>query len=601
VTDDPTPTDPGTDADRAWLRRHLDPIVARTADDRWEELADGASLPGPAPLASGSTPPRGRRALAVAAAIAVVLGAVAVARPWSGGDGEPAEVIAAEPPPTGWYVPMGLPEGWALEYAEAHAGGPACERRGFQWTDPAGEVSVGLAFDACGEVLSPDDLPTAEDLGIDDPARAPSMPQVAEVDLGGGIVGVGTAIDGELRSRSASPLAPDQRSIAWEADGGTWTLRTLGLGEPALLDAARALVPDPDDAEARVGELIGADIELVERWTAPARERTPQVQLGLVAPDGRQMGLHLYTPGTGDRPAGDSFVVPEVIAGQPLEVWRFDDIGWAGRFGGAWPGADVTIYRWAADPADWIDDDSLRTFIASLRPASAEQWRAFLDTATGTVPDELRTAATLADLYADGEVPSSTMPSDPPPATGELPQEGPDGTVPATSPTTLPVAGATRSAPATILPEPEAPDSYSDLSGLEVRLEVDAATVRTGDALGARLAWTNTTDEQIQVNECTEVLIQPGFVPIEDPDGPLPAFAINDCYDTPRITVPAGETVTTALRPERGGLEARRAATTPTEPSGLGGPLDPGLHLAVVLIPGRTSTLRIELPIEVAA
>lgn len=600
MTDDPTPTDPaaGTDADRTWFHNHLDPIVGRAADDRWEALAADVAHPAPAPLTAAVPPRRGRRALVAVAAAAVVLGAAAVASPWLADDDEPAQVIAAEPEPTGWYVPVGLPDGWALEHAEAYPGRASCEQRGFQWTDPAGEVSIGLSFDACGELPSNEDLPTFEDLGIDDPALAPSLPQVEEVDLGGGVVGAGIAIDGELRSRSASPLAPDQRSIAWEADGGTWSLRTLGLDEPALLETARALVPDPDDAEAQIEELIGGGIDLVERWSAPARERTPEVQLGLVAPDGRQLGLHLYTPGTGDRPAGDSFVVPEAIAGQPLEVWRYDDIGWAGRFGGAWPGADVTIYRWAADPADWIDDDSLRTFIASLRPASAEQWRAFLDTATGTIPEEVRTAPTVADLYADGEVPTTTVPGESPTTTGELPVEEPDGTEATTAPTT---PGATLSAPATVLPEPEQPDTYSELDGLEVRLEVDEATVRTGETLGARLVWTNTTDEAIEVGECTEALIRPGFVPIEDPDGPLPVFAITDCYDTPTITVPAGETVTKALRPARGGIEARRAATDQVGSDGLGGPLEPGVHLAVVLIPGSTSTLRIELPIQVTA
>ena len=206
--------------------------------------------------------------------------------------------------------------------------------------------------------------------------------------------------------------APDQRMIAWERGGGVWTLRTTGVDERRFLDAARTAAADPAALDGLIDQLLGVDVELVERWTAPARARTAEVELDLTSPDHHRIGLILTLPGHGFHVAGDSFVVPEHLAGQPLPVHRYEDIGWAGRFGGAWPGADVTVYRWAQDASAWIDDDQLRTFVASLRPATAGEWRAYLDTATGTVTPGLRAAETLDEVGREVPVATTTTTTD---------------------------------------------------------------------------------------------------------------------------------------------------------------------------------------------
>lgn len=379
--------------DGGWLRAQLDPIVsvptAPALDAIWARRDAG---PDEAPTSRRRRPPAaGLVALAAAAAILV---AFLVVRDRD--DPPPKRIASTLPDPTGWYVPQGLPAGWTLDTVEANASStPTCESEGAAWTDVDATRTVGLTRWACGELPANPLFPSSS--GVPEPIDG--GPRVVDVDLGGGITGVAYALGDDLVASTPSPFAPVDRMIVWPADGGgTWTLRSIGVDEEPFLDAARALASDPSAGAPEVGTAIGAEVEEVDRWDTPGGDRTTEVQLAISSPTGQDVNLILASPGGGTHPEGSSIAIAEEVPGQPNPVWRFDDPSWAVRFGGAWPGADLSIVRIAQNPADWIDDDQLRTLLASLRPASAAEWRAYLDTATGPVDEAARTAPTLREV-----------------------------------------------------------------------------------------------------------------------------------------------------------------------------------------------------------
>ena len=606
MTDDErTPFDDRPDAaDRAWLRDHLDPIVGSPDLDDAAGATPVRMPVAPAPAGArqpartgGAGPKHARRALAVAAAVAVLVGAGVVVRSRGGDAGDGADVAAIAPEPTGWYVPVGLPDGWTLLGAEHWAGRPTCERRGFEWSDAEAGRAMGLGFDACGTRFSGDGMPAPD---LIDPEMAAGFPTVEEVDLGT-TTATGPAFDGELRTSSPGAFASDQRMLTWEGDGGVWTLRTLGLTEAELLDAARTLAADPDGVDAEAAVLgVDLDLDLVERWEAPARIGSPEVQLSLRSPDGRGVGLHLTLPGDGVRPAGDAVVVAEQLAGQPNEVLLFDDPSWAGRFGARWPGADLTVFRWEQDPMQFIDDDQLRTLLAALRPAGATDWRAFLSTATGEVSPPLLEAPTLAALLGVEQEAPAPPPTEPAPSADTSPEDPAapdDGSGDAGDP--APTTDADLVAEAALVPSDGPLDSFSDLTGLEVRLSLADAVVTAQPGGGDALVLRNRTDAPIVVNECSTLLTTWGLVP-RGADGPLPRRTITDCYDNSITTVPAHGV---AVVPLEWGADRGFVARSADESirGGLLGTLPAGAYDAVVEVPTANGTLRARVPVQVLA
>lgn len=586
------PTDAPDAAARAWFREHLDPIVEPAPDqadgggpDRHRALVATEPMPMHARSSDASgraaATRRTRRAMAVAAVVALLLGGAVAARSRAIDLRDEADVATVAPGPTGWYVPVGLPVGWTLLGAEHRDGGPTCERRGSQWTDPQAGRAMGLAFDACGTRFSDDRLPRPDEVN---PELAAGFPTVEEVDLGT-TTATGPAFDGELRTTPPSAFAPEQRMLTWEGDGGAWTLRTIGLSEEELLDAARTAAADPAGAGAEAAGL-GAGLELVDRWEAPERAGAPEVQLSLRSPDGGGVGIHLHLPGDGVRPAGDTVVVPEGLPGRSARVLRFDDPGWAGRFGAAWVGADLTVYRWAEDPAGWIDDEQLRTLIAALRPASANTWRSYLETASGDVSASLLEAQDLTALL-------DIDPTEPTPPTSEE----------STTSTTDVDAGAP-AADADLVAEAELVASdgplgrFSDLTGLVVRLALADAVVGTQPGGGDSLILRNPTDAPIVVNECSSLLTTWGLVP-HGADGPLPRRLVIDCFDTPITTVPPGGTVVVPLV---WGADRGFVARSVDESlhGGLLGTLPAGAYDAVVDLPTARGILRARVPVQIA-
>ena len=213
-------------ADRAWFRAHLDPIVDPMAEatDRvevepgWPALAASvAAAETPQPLTTASRRPHAwvLGAAAVVVALLAFASVVALTR-----DDDPSEPLATVPEdPTGWYVPSGLPDGWELQSVEAYPGQEACERKGSQWTDPEGDRSVGVWFDACGTAPTEADVPNLEIPGA--PPDLTPMASLREVELPNGQTATGVTMADE----DPTSLLVD-RSLGWNAEeGGAWTVQ----------------------------------------------------------------------------------------------------------------------------------------------------------------------------------------------------------------------------------------------------------------------------------------------------------------------------------------------------------------------------------------
>lgn len=590
---DPIGPPPTIDADAAWFRSQVAPVVeAAPVADTWSQIEARAMVPA---AADEARPTRARWLAAAAAMLLLVGGAVVLTS--TRDDGDDRDRVTTEPPaPTGWYVPVGLPPGWQVETIEAHTGGAACARRGAQWSDPSQDRSMSLQFDGCGHAPTQDDVPELEIPGAP-PDQGPQW-SLHEVDLGGGVTATG------IRTDHGDPALVDVQSLNWNADGGAWTLQALGLGYDEQVAIVKRLAADPDRSDVGV-----AGLDEVDRWTAPERDGTAEVQVGMVNPDGLRVVLMLSLPGSGNRPGGSSVLVPVEVAGQPEPVLRYDTPGfWAVRYGGAWPGADWSVMRITegpTDPAHMITDADIEQLIGSLRPATTEQWHAFVATATKGVSPSLLDAATLQDLAA-ADAPDPGEPGGdlvmPTTTTAPSAESGPDDGSHAPAPTTGPVT----SAAGTATPLDKEQPSFTELGDLDIRLELASGTIRAGQPVAGTLVLTNRTDHEVELTECSEGFASWGLVPADRPDAELPPTFMIDCFDTSMLTIPAHQTVRyrhASSDPEhdRWPFAAQRA-----NPKGITGPrllgtLDGGAYLAVVQIPGRTSTVRVSVPVTVDA
>ena len=586
-------TDP-TD-DRRWLRDHVDPILdAEPVAPGWAAIADRLDgvAPAPTPVPEPTNWGRGRTILAVAAAVALLAGAVLAIRAVTDDDTtDPADVRTTEPEATGWYVPERLPEGWSLLGVDAYPGDPTCDRQGTQWSDPGGGRSVGVSFDACGRAPTEADLPGAD---LDDGEGPLIQPEMAlrTVDLGDGTTASAIVFGDDTEPLTL--LDPGRtRSLSWDApDGGAWRVGTVGFTDAELVEVAQAIAAAPGVDLAGV---VAGDLDQVDRWQTDEASSTPSVEVRLQDPAGDEVSYQLAVPGTGVKPAGDAVLVPETVDGQPLDVFRYDSgTAWAVRFGGSWPGADLSVLRIAESESNWPDDDVLREVIGALRPATAERWRTFLDTATGTVTEQARTAPTLRTLFD----PATVAPDDP--TTPEDPSR-PTTAVPSIPTVELPDApeGWLQSTPATLVDREGGGGNFSSLAGAVAWVEVPRDRVPAGDTLPARLAVWNLTDADLVVEECSDLLTTWGLVPASAPGSDLPGRTIIDCYATPSHEIPAGEVVRwdltwTQIEP---GFVARTTGDGPEWPHL--GALDPGSYLGVVELPTSEGDLRMSIPITV--
>lgn len=356
--------------------------------------------------------PRSSRLLLVAAAV-VAVAAIGAGVVLVGGDDAPTNVTTddgtttvggpdAPGPPADWYVPVGLPDGWTLDSVstdyrdvEGYGGTCPCLRRA--WVAPDGVAEVSLTS-----------VPQAGPLGD----VGSLVGDAAPVDLGGGIEGqAGTAPTFGLPVDDIAPALV----VIWVDDGSRWYLRAHDLTSDEVLAAAQRLAAEPTDVPAD-----GWDV--VVDSTVPAGVGSfDSVEVGLRGPSGVVVGYQLFPPGYSDPFVG--VVGPErlQLEGQVERLWRYDFPAYGTLpseqvpaqtvLAGEWTGADVVLGASSqggeAVSTDTPAFDDLLVLAAALRPATAAEWSAFLDTA----PDGEEHVG--ADVPRTGSVADLTRPDEP--------------------------------------------------------------------------------------------------------------------------------------------------------------------------------------------
>lgn len=557
--------------DRTWFRTHLDPVVSGdppTADapDPWRAISAQIATGSPIPAAIGSSDGRRpRRWLAVAASLLLVAGGAAVALK-AGSNGDSRVTSGTPASETGWYAPPDLPEGWKVLSVTASRGGPTCAAWGTEWTRP-GEGAVSLTYDRCIDRYQAD---------------ADARHRTTTV-LSGGITATGPWYLAGIEDR-AGP-----RVLHWERDGG-WTVRGVGITDEEAIAIANAAIADPHLAEIPV-----EGFDLLDRWARPDRKRSPTVEVQFVAPSGRLGSYELTLPGSLNSEAGWHLLDPHPVEGQPLDLVKVLEpppvdgaSGWSSeRYRGRWPGADVAVHRIVREDreSEEITDADLEVLIGALRPVDSDQWQRFLDEVPKVSPG-LRRAATLADVGAGG----TRQPTDPSTTTTSATAE--------TTTTPAPAPAKVTSEPGTARPNDTTAPNFTPLDGIEIRLELADATIGT-DPVAATLVYRNTTEEDVELTECTRLKTTWALVPESEPDAPLPDHEVIDCYRTGRPDLAAGATMRVPLEWSPGGFVARSWATDRNGFDTYAGTLPAGRYLAVVDVPGAGSMIHIALPVTV--
>ena len=577
---DPRPSD-----DRAWFRAHVDPVLeAEPIADTWPEVAARVA---DGPTAAASERPGGpRRWLAVAAVLLTVAAVTTVIA--LGRDDRPDRLTVGTEEATGWYVPEGLPEGWDLVSATV-VDGSRCDGASQRWkttperAEPDGtRPAIELVFTGCREVPADPGLPGPK-IG---PRSVDSFVAPAKDD-------------------------PTHQVVRWEDEGGLWELTGEGVSGDRLLAAAQAIAADPVATDPPLpgfeptGTGTGGDND---------PDGPPTVSLELRSPTGEIVTYGLVAPGHGPPLTPFTSDVDRSLADQPLGLRRRGSIpverfarGAQDRSGylfGSWPGADVLLpeqVRPDQSPGEMPRPAEAEALVdavaASLRPASAETWRAFLATAEDAVDPRLRTSPTLAALseprtgVTGTTAPSSAVPSDRPPTTPAV--SSPTTTAP---PTPGATPGSVVSGPGVLTPRADESKQAAPLEDLDIRLELASDTVFVGQPVAGTLIVRNRTDEPIEFGECSRSPTEWGLVPASTPDRSLPDRRIIDCYAN-QPNVGPRQTVRFPLdwvRPT--GFVAQRSSKDGWSPAGT---LPGGDYLAIVEIPGRTSDLRLTIPVTV--
>lgn len=324
-------------------------------EERWAELAERLADDGTAPAPLPERRPR--RWLAIAAAV-VVVAAVAAGVAWErSGGGEPEPLDPSSDQPTGWYVPEGL-EGWTLESVTGDL--QAIERRA---TCPCSVTSL-IADDGASALVVADSV-------------APPSSDIDEAFGGGEPVDIG----GRDGRRSVEGIA----TWAW-IDGDRYRSAMMLEVPDAEQAALAAAIADGADV-GRAAEAPG--YEVVAFGEAEADERAIREVTVTMREDatGDRVAYVLTPSGIGSVPALFLGVVPEAVElpGQPLPLVHVDpppgSVFVQPSYAGAWPGADIAADVQEPAPEDALPDGTIEAVLGSLRPATGDEWRAFLATA----------------------------------------------------------------------------------------------------------------------------------------------------------------------------------------------------------------------------
>lgn len=356
-------------------------LVAAAPDDThtergWEDLlarVDGPAVAGPA----ARTGRRSRRAvLAIAAAIAVLAGIAAVLVADRDG-GSPDGVVTTTPstPPgpspaptpasTGWYIPHDL-DGWVLESVGIVPGGAVsspvsrcpCTTIVWQPAGGGGRASQVLVW-----------ISGVGEASMDDAVASLGGTDLGTVEIGGEPIG-------RMVGESATLF------VAWERGDRRFVVQSAGLSAAEIRRAARSVDLDLESPPLE-GLVHVATSEL------PGYRSYHDVHLTLRHQDSDwRVTYVLSPPGMGLSLSRFPERMTRDLAGRPFTVvgGSVDTPTWS--WSGQLDGADV----WASEGAGFGGADAMveavEAVLSALRPATAGEWAAFLDTATGEVDDD---------------------------------------------------------------------------------------------------------------------------------------------------------------------------------------------------------------------
>ncbi len=560
-----TAADPGTSRDRsdarpdgAELSDRLDAIADRHVPvPDWSDVVHRADSPPAIPLrpvvAAGGRRPLGRTAIAVAAALIVVVGAVGVFVTTRDDDGDPLEAGPAGPDDaevidTGWYIPSPLPDDWEVTSIETQTTTLVGPGTLAVWAAPDGSASLTYASE-----------PFDGGIPMDGP---------------------GIQLTGEIRGHLQEEANFYPGSVAWEHDDLLHMVIGNGLEVDEVKHAARQMAAYPGRTDSPIEGLTLVDRS---RRTYENRDVT-EVTIGLLTPEGRELTYQLSPPdgmGTATLSLVGTIPVVRDVEGQPLEVLRLTAPPVAPTdvtaYFGEWPGAGVWVSM--VNPSYVLGDDvehpseeDVVTLLESLRPATADQWRSFLRNSGSEVDDQLLAAERLVDLSdAPGEDRSDPAEIDEAgEVVGAATDPNPDSSIPSSrtvlEPWPEPTLALFDVAPyATVGPQ----EWGSPFGGEQ---SVSAGTPLVLAPPHFRFAG----EQPFDVHECSYLGTTIGLVPLNS-DETMPRPDISGCDPTRLIiSVEPNESIAWPL-PERfaDGLPTREVRTGPSG-AYLGGTLRPG-------------------------
>lgn len=331
-------------------------------------------------------------AAAVLVAIAAVGAAVLVTK-----DDDTTNIATTTPEaePTGWYVPVGLPDGWSVISVSNSRSDDDCPCRDVVWAD-ADRSRVVIA----GYSPAPED--EGETLGVD-----PS--DIRTFELG----------EGTTATRYGPFDGRDSWDVEWTSGGQRQSFTAIGIPADEAEPIARALLADPDTADLPVSGLA-----VIDEWREAGRVgRNVQLDVLMQAPSGNPIDYTLSAPRSAVGIAW-SYEPTDRLPGQPLATLGKESGGPppAGSdlptmpvthdFLGRWPGATVRSAGFREGSSDSNEvkptDAEVATLMSALRPATTEEWRRFVNQA-GNRDRTVTASATLADLI-DGVTSSGTAP-----------------------------------------------------------------------------------------------------------------------------------------------------------------------------------------------
>jgi hypothetical protein len=464
MTDDPHET--------AKLRAALDAVAAahQPDPDAWSQISDRAAASGPltvaAPVADRRRRPW-RTALAAAAIVAVAAIGLAVVRTTGNDDVRvgttPDGKANAPSDATGWYIPVGLPDGWKVTSVTSDRSDDACPCRTTVWANADRSQTLRAGY--------------ADAVADDTPALDADPSRTATFDLGGGV-------EAE-RYDLEEPLGWD---VSWTDDGRSHWIGAEGI---ALEDAeaiARAVFADPTTRTVPVPGLAFTD-----EWHEDGEVgRNASVDVTMQAPSGNAVPYSLSGPRTAVDLAA-TYTLASQLPGQPLPTLTYESRPPADKastfpvlhdYLGRWPGATVRSAGMRSSDGNGVltpTDDEVAALMGALRPATTEEWRRFVAQA-GNRDRTVTASATLAELI-DGS-----------PTRGTTEATDPGSTDPtATNTTAAPVETSTTADPGTT--------ATGRLADLELGLTAEPRLASWEDA-GVVLTVRNPTDRPISDPAC---------------------------------------------------------------------------------------------------